>query len=771
MKRYLPILCFFLLCASKIQAQKVGLVFSGGGAKGLAHIGVLKALEENNIPVDYVVGTSMGGIIGGLYAAGYNPSEIEYIALSDDFQKWVNGRFDTQYRYYFRKKPENPGFINAKLEIDTSFSASIRTNLINDIPLNFALLQLLAQSSATAKNNFDSLFIPYRCIVADIFAKKMIPVKSGSLVEAIRGSMAVPLVYRPVKVNNKYVFDGGIYNNFPVDVMKSDFKPDYVIGVNVSSKSYNEYPKENEERVVNRFLMYMFLSNSDSTNVGENGTYIEPDITNYSATDFSLVQQIIQSGYDAAMAQMPKMLAEIKRRSEPTELRNKRVAFNAKNYNLVFKEVQISGVNTSQKSYIQKVFRPDGKNLDLLSVKNGFYKLVADDNFETVYPRINYEEEKEGHDFEIQVKPQKNFRVDFGGSVSTRPISNAYLGLQYSLLDKYSYTFSANFYSGRFYESAQTTARMDIPTQMPLYLEGEFTYNHWNYFSTSRIVVDKVQPTFVDQSDRIWALKLGTPYGKNGKIEFTGGLINFADRFSPNNLYVSGDIFDDSRFTGLMTSLGLHKNTLNRKQYATKGIGLNLKLAYYNGEEKYEPGNVLRDEPGYVDIKSNTKTHHWLKLKWDVEHYPISSKHYTLGYSFETVLSNKPLFSTYRSTVLSAAAFYPLQDSKSIIFQNFRANSYATLGLKNIFNLRKNIDLRMEAYAFQAYQSFELNGLQGVELSNSMPKTRFVATAGLVYQSPVGPISLSLNRYDDEKKPIGMMFHAGFLIYNKRAFD
>src|SRR6476620_6764508 len=115
MKR-LAITVLILVHFFSASAQKVGLVFSGGGAKGLAHIGVLKALEENNIPIDYIVGTSMGGIVGGMYASGYSPAEIEKIALSTDFQDWVSGSFKNNYRYFFNKKPENPSFLTAKLQ-------------------------------------------------------------------------------------------------------------------------------------------------------------------------------------------------------------------------------------------------------------------------------------------------------------------------------------------------------------------------------------------------------------------------------------------------------------------------------------------------------------------------------------------------------------------------------------------------------------------------------------------------------------------------------
>ena len=769
MNRFIPFLLFFLSLHTA-RAQKIGLVLSGGGAKGLAHIGVLKALEENNIPIDYVTGTSMGGIVGGLYAAGYSPSGIEYLALSDDFQNWVNGRFDSPYRYYFQKKPDNPALLKASLEIDTGFNASLRSNLINDIPLNFAMLELLAQASANAKHNFDSLFVPYRCIVSDIFDKKMVPIRSGNLVEAVRGTMAVPLVYRPVKVNDRYVFDGGIYNNFPVDVMKSDFNPDYIIGVNVSSQKYNEYPKD-EEKLANKFLMYMFLSNPDSTGMGPNSAYILPDMSRFNSTSFALAEELIAEGYRAAMAQMPEILKAVERRIGPEELRLRRRAFNSKNPDLVFDDISIKGTNEAQSSYIKRVFRPKSTSLDLLQVKEGFNRLVADENFETVYPRINYRPDASAFDFELQVKAKKNFRVDFGGALSSRPISNAFLGLQYSLLNRNSYTFGANFYSGRFYESAQGTARMDVPNKIPIFWEAEFTYNHWNYFSTSRIIVDKVKPTFIEQSDRLFAIKLGTPVRKTGKLELQAAFVNFEDQYSPNNSYVSGDIFDENDFNGFSLSAGLSFNSLDRKQYASKGLNFHFGISYFRGEEYYGPGNVLRNEPIYPQLHPLRASRSWLKAKMSIDQYILPGRKFSLGYLAELVMSNRPLFSTYKSTLLSAPTFYPLADSRSLFLTNFRANTYAALGLKNIIRIKKNLDFRTEGFIFQAYKKYELVDLQDVKFSEAFPKMHYAASAGLVYQSPIGPVSLCLNRYDDPQKRLGVLFHAGFLLYNKRSFE
>src|SRR3989304_7050875 len=118
-------------CFSITYCQKVGVVLSGGGSSGLAHIGVLKALEENNIPIDYINGTSIGAFVGALYAIGYSPKQMEEIALSDEFNNWVYGNINKKYAYYFKKKDDNASWISLKLSLDTTIETNLPTNLVS----------------------------------------------------------------------------------------------------------------------------------------------------------------------------------------------------------------------------------------------------------------------------------------------------------------------------------------------------------------------------------------------------------------------------------------------------------------------------------------------------------------------------------------------------------------------------------------------------------------------------------------------------------------
>lgn len=761
---------FLVLFVLQVKAQKVGLVLSGGGAKGLAHIGTLKALEENNIPIDYITGTSMGGIVGAMYAAGYSPTQIEKIALSSDFQDWVSGRYKSDYSYYFQKNSSNASILTAKLSIDQGLRLSFRPNIVNDIPLNFALLELFSQASAISKDNFDELFVPYRCMVSDVLSQKSITVSKGSLAEAVRATMTVPLVYRPIKLEEKYVFDGGLYNNFPADIMKNEFKPDFIIGANVSSKIFNEYPKD-DDRLMNRFLVYMFLSKSDSTLVGENGIYIQPDLANFSVTNFTPVEELIKRGYDATMADMDHIKKSIARRVSPQELLTKRNNFNERKPDLVFSNVTVTGVNSQQKKYIERLFKSDNPTFNLADIRRGYYKLVADETFETIYPKISYQPQTDSYNFEIVARPKKSLKIDFGGNISSRPISNVYLGLQYNYLNRKSYTFGTNFYSGRFYESVQLSGRVDYPSGLPLFLGAEVTYNHWNYYSTSEIFLENPNPTYIEQADRKIDIKLGMPLNRNARIIISTSFINNNDRYSPNNSFAVGDILDKTIYNGLRGSLAFEQNSLNRKQYATRGHSFLLSLNYSTGKENYTQGNTyLRNmDAGQPNIFR--KFREWGQIKLSDEHYFFHTNRYTLGYLVEGVISNQPLLANYYSTLLAAPAFYPLQDSRSLFLEKFRATSYLAGGLKNIFQLKRNLDLRIEGYMFVPYKEFEQNGLQDVKYAKAFSKWRYAGSTALVYNTPVGPISFSYNLYNDPIKRSGVLLHLGYLIYNKRSIE
>lgn len=236
---FLTILC--LLCALMAGAAgtrpHVGLVLSGGGAKGIAHIGVIQAFEENGIPIDYITGTSMGAIVGSLYAAGLSPDEMIALIASPGFTDWSTGKINPDYVYYFLRQPETPAFINLNLGKDSaSVKSVLPMSLINPIPMNMAFLDIYSRYTAQCGGDFDKLFVPFACVTSDVYAKHKVVLSKGSLADAVRMSMSFPGIFEPIELDGVPMYDGGIYDNFPVDAMMERFNPDAVVGIDVGSK-------------------------------------------------------------------------------------------------------------------------------------------------------------------------------------------------------------------------------------------------------------------------------------------------------------------------------------------------------------------------------------------------------------------------------------------------------------------------------------------------------------------------------------------------------
>ena len=205
MKRFFLFLLAYLLLLPFVQAQKVGLVLSGGGAKGMTHIGIIRALEENNIPIDYITGTSMGAIIGSLYAMGYSPDDMEALLRSEDFKRWYSGNVEEKYIYYFKKNPPTPEFINIRISLKDSLKnvkpQFFPTSIVDPIQMNIVFLQLFGQATAASKANFDSLYIPFRCIASDVYNKRPLILRKGDLGDAVRASMSFPAMFKPIEID------------------------------------------------------------------------------------------------------------------------------------------------------------------------------------------------------------------------------------------------------------------------------------------------------------------------------------------------------------------------------------------------------------------------------------------------------------------------------------------------------------------------------------------------------------------------------------------
>lgn len=764
MNKTTPLFFVLIFLTLSAKAQRVGVVLSGGGAKGLAHIGVLKALEENEIPIDYVVGTSMGGIIAGAYAAGMSPNQIEDIALSKEFMGWITGSLEEGYNYQYNKKEDYPSFVRFNVSLDSAYGFLLNSSIASDLSLNFALAEMFAQASYISKNNFDSLFVPLRVVAADIFTQTDVVLKKGVLSDALRATQTVPFFYHPIKVDGKYLFDGGVYNNFPIDVMQKDFNPEIVIGSNVSTKVFEEYPYGEDDKLISKSLLYMLLDKSDPAKVPESGVYIQPNLRNYTAFDFKYAKNMIDSGYRQTLRQMDDIKEKIAERRTCESVAVERNIFNSNARPWVIKDVNFDQFNSKQRRYFNRIFQNKKQPMYFSDVKKGYFKLVSEDYFKSVYPSIVYDTAADAFNFVLSRRPQNNFQVDFGGVIATRSFSTIFLGLHYYYFNRTLIHASANFYAGSFMKSAEVKYRMDLPNFGQFYIEPQVTFNAWDYLEGRDVVIDKFSPTVLDRIDRKIGASIGFPLGRQYKASLHGFYLNNDDKYINTDVLTSIDTLDNMQLNGFRTGISLTSGSMNRKQYPSQGKSFSLNADWFTVKERYTPGSTS-------NISQNVEENHsWLRARITLQQY-FKSGFYSSGYYFDGVLSNQPLFTNYQGSLITTPGFYPLQDSKTLLLQNFRAYNYVAGGWRNVFTIRNKLDIRLEAYAFKPFEAIVEGQNQEGILDDSFEKMFFAGTAGMVYHSTVGPISLSFNYYDDPENQFGVLLHVGFLLFNKTSME
>jgi len=757
--KYRLLLCL-LVCTQYVLAQKVALVLSGGGAKGLAHVGALKALEENNIPIDCITGTSMGALVGGFYAAGYSTEEIVTLGLSKDLQDWVKNIPKSEYSYLQKEDDFDPSWLTLKFSIDSSFSATLGTTISEDYILNFALAKEFASATKLSKGNFDSLFVPYRATASEIFTEQEVILSSGNLFEAARASMAVPFLYRPIRINNQLLFDGGIYNNFPVETAKEVFNPDVVIGINVASKKMLNYPYGKDNNLIAESLLFAILDKTDSTDISESGVFIDVELENFNALDFNEAKSIIELGYNSTMKKMEEIKAKIKRRVPNNELKERRIAFSSKSSEILFDSIKIEGFKKNQFKYITGRF-DNTAPISFNKIEDGYNKIVSDDYFANIFPSYSFDE---SNTFTLSGNPNPKLRGKIGGSLTSRNTSQLYVGLDFKRLTRVLSHYSIGIHTGRFYQSINVKSKVRFPGKLELSIKPEFIYNRWNFISTTDLFSQSVEPEILDSKDLSLGINFEFPIRERMKFNFHISYFKNRDKFSNNNVLVSSDTLDVLKLSGAKIQAKIYYSSLNLHQYPFKGQKINFFSNYIIGQENYSAGNTS-------NINSiQGKNQNWYKIGLEAEKYFNASKFYTFGMSLSSLYSNQPTFGTLRSTVINQAAFFPLQDSKTLIVGNFRGRKYATLGVKNIFHLSNSFQLRIEGYSIYHFEKLDIDSENHPYYFTSK-NLKFSGTTGLIYQSLIGPISLSLNYYDQQNHKWGGLLHIGYLLFNKKSLD
>ena len=395
---------------------KIGLVLSGGGAKGFAHIGVLKILEKAGVKIDFIGGTSMGAVVGGLYASGYSATQIDSIFYNTDFNQLLQDYIPRSSKSFYEKRNDEMYAITLPFN---RFKIGIPIALSKGM-YNYNLLSKLTHKVRDVRD-FSKLPIPFLCVATDIEKGEPVVLRSGYLAQAMLASSAFPSLFSPVEIDGKLLIDGGVVNNYPVDEIRK-MGADIIIGVDVQ----DDLKDRNALKDATRILVQ--ITNLDMIKVMKDkikltDIYIKPDVSNYGVISFNDGREIIKKGEEAAMG----IYEQIKKLADTTEVYHVNSVKVKKEY-LQIKDISLYNLENYTRAYVLgKLHFINGSKISYEDLKTGINNINATQNFS----RISYTiEGKQGEDIlklyltENAIKTFLKFGIHYDGLYKSAILAN-----------------------------------------------------------------------------------------------------------------------------------------------------------------------------------------------------------------------------------------------------------------------------------------------------------------------------------------------------------
>ncbi|MDO5570236.1 MAG: patatin-like phospholipase family protein [Bacteroidales bacterium] len=761
MKKNILFLLLALIYSLHIYSQSVGLVLSGGGARGIAHIGVIYALEEKGIPIDYVAGTSMGAIVGALYAMGYSPAEMMELINSKEFQSAQKGKIQEKYIYYFTKPDPTPEFINFRLSVKdstTNIQQLLPQSLINPVPMDFDFMNYFSKATAQCNGDFNNLFIPFRCVASDVYKKAEIKFKSGDLGKAVRASMSFPFVFKPIKIDSIQLYDGGIYNNFPINIMENDFTPDIIIGSSVADN-----PKIPKDWDLLGQIESMIMNKTDYNLPESKGEMIRFKFEDVGLLDFDKADLIFMAGYSKGIEFANKVSERIKRRVSKEDIQLARLNYKASLPDLVFDSINITGGNKAQNMYVKKEFNINKKNVKSIDkLKWPYYKILSGNLVKELAPNASYNDSTNFFTLDLKMKMDKKIRAQIGGFITSMNANTIYIGTNFQMLERYSLDFKIQGQLGQTYNSFLTSIRFDLFSSLPMFLNLRYCIQDTKYFESEKLFNTKIQPCFIRKAESYGQLRFGLPLNTKTKFILISGIGKLTDYYYPNhNLNFFERASDKSKYNLGLLALLIEKNTLNYRMYPSLGEKIHIKLDGVIGKEKYFNAD------NNTTLNDNVK---WSKLCFNIEKYFSLSNRVTLGIRQQDVLSTKKAFSNYTATIVEAPDFSPTPYSRIFFRPSLRSLQYMAAGIIPIFKFNENLNLRTESYIFMPIKKL-YPGENGETLHKKFfSSPSFIFETAFVYNLSFASVGLFFN-YFSKPSNFNIGLNIGYLIPSAKFFD
>jgi NTE family protein len=652
---WLALLLFTLSGFAQQDSLKVGLVLSGGGAKGLAHIGVLKVIEEHNIKIDYIAGTSMGAIVGGLYASGYNTTQLDSIFRKTDFSRIIRDKISYQSRSFFSREFGNKYVVSLPFE---DFKVEIPSGLSKGQNL-YNLLKKL--SLVANKDKFENMKIPFFCMATNLETAEAVQLDSGSLALAMTASGAIPSIFKPMEVNGKLLSDGGITDNYPIERLRRKGM-DKIIGVNVQDSLVGKEQLETGIEVITQINNFRTIKDMREKRP-KTDVYIRPNIKLYDVLSFDKGKAIIQAGEIAALKQINKLKKLPKQDDKTTSGQIKMGRFR-------LGDIVLNGDFSFPRSYITgKLDLRKGQIVSLSEINQGINGLNATGNFRSIRYKLKNKNGVTDIIFSIQ-EEQKNQFLKFAvhyddlykGSVLTNLtkkslfLENDMASLDVILGQNVRYNFNYYVDKGNFW-SIGLQSRINR-------FEDNLSFEFIEENSTlAGFDLNEIRLDFNDFTNRFY---LETFY-KN-KVNLKGGIEHKLVEASTRTVLANIDdddenpetIIEEDHLLSIYAVLGF--DSLDELQYPSSGFYFKSKFNFYfanlNGDISVEDFSIGKGVVGgYIPLHERFSLHLNSETGFRIGSENLTGLNFFLGGYGNKAINNFKPFYGYDYFTLSADSY------------------------------------------------------------------------------------------------------------------
>lgn len=727
------------------QKFKVGLVLSGGGAKGIAHVGVIKALEDNGIPVDCVAGTSMGAIVGSLYSCGFSPAQMMDLFKSEVFLNCSTGTMDPALTYYFSRPSETPAWATINLSLKKNadnnvFNQIIPTSLINPLPMNVEFLEIFAKYTSQCRENFDNLMVPFRCVTSDVYNKHKVVLRRGSLSDAVRASMSFPLVFRPIEIDGLLMYDGGIYDNFPVDVMQEDFNPDFIIGVSVSGPD----GKPEKDNIMSQ-LEDMIIQNNDYSVPSKNGIKIQCPVLNFGVLDFNQADVIYDIGYKTGLSMVDSIKSRISARRDIQVVEERRAKFASQTPELMFDSVVVTEGTPSQRRFLQFLFdrgfpdRPFGMD----QMQDAYYRAVSGGKLSNLMPSIEFGKVekasplvRKNNTLVMTPSIKSPWNIGVGGWLTSNTQSMFYIDLGYHTLSYNSLDVDLSGWLGQSYFAGMLSGKFTVHSRLPAYLKLEAVASKAKMYDSQLMFYQENTPTFITETETFLKLHYCLATGRKSIAKASVSYGRRDDKYFPvADMDYSSSSRDRSRNMIAALELGWEYNTLSNQIFPMSGRQLSVKIGGMHLKTIYYP-HLTAD----AIIRYGAKLRSSIDVKW--REYFSLTKNFKLGAFASGKITFGPLYQTYTAELVAAEPFSPTPSLGNTFNPRFRSNNFTAVGVMPVWNPFDKFQIRGDFYGYLPIRNIESANDGKAIYRGWFDKPGFIGELAAVYNFSFASLSI-----------------------------